>query len=150
MPRTCTICIHPSRAQIEAALLNGESLRKIGKTFSVSTTSLFRHKTHVSEILKKAQEIEKLSNAESLKQLMLQLIADARRVQQAAEAAQDYRTALAGIRELTRLVELAARLSGALNEKPETKILNIHLDAETAERISETFLARRLKGLPPS
>ena len=86
---------------METALLNGQPLRKIAKALlGIDDDSLFRHKTHVSEALKKAREGEKLpSNAESLKQQLIQLIADARRIQQAAEAAQDYRAALAGIRE---------------------------------------------------
>ena len=89
--------------------------------FSVSTTSLFRHKTHVSESLKKAHEICEISNAGSLKAHLVELIVDARRIQRAAEEAKDYRAAFGGIRESTRLLELAARLSGQLNEKPETR-----------------------------
>ena len=40
------------------------------------------------------------------------------------------------------IVELMAKLSGELDSHSETKILNVTLDAETARRISETFLAR--------
>ena len=49
-----------------------------------------------------------------------------------------------GVRELTRLVELAVRLSGELQE-PENKILNVTLSAETARRVAQTFLDRHLK-----
>ena len=44
MPRTCTICQHDQRAEIEAALLNGRVFRKISETFSLSITALHRHK----------------------------------------------------------------------------------------------------------
>ena len=65
-----------------------------------------------------------------------------------ADRAGDYRTALVAIREKTHLVELEARLIGVMNE-PETKILNFTLDAETARRMTETFLARHL-GVDPT
>lgn len=54
----------------------------------------------------------------------------------------DYRAALAAVRELCRIVELMAKLSGELDSHSETKILNVTLDPETAQRISKTFLAR--------
>jgi hypothetical protein len=54
----------------------------------------------------------------------------------------DYRSALAAVRELTRLVELAARLTGELNDRPEMKVLNLTIDTETARHMSEVFLAR--------
>jgi hypothetical protein len=85
-----------------------------------------------------------VSRADSLIDQLERLKEDARRIKQKAEAAKDYRTALAGVRELTRLVEFAARLSGELNERPETKILNVTFDPETAKRIAETFLARQV------
>ena len=59
-----------------------------------------------------------------------------------ADRAGDYRTALVALREKTRLLELEARLTGELNEKPEIKIVNLNLHAETARRLTETFLAR--------
>jgi hypothetical protein len=144
MPRTCTACTHSERAGIDEALLSGEPLRNIAERVSVSVTSLFRHKSHLSETLKKSREVAEVSRADSLIDQLKRLANDARRIQKKAEAANDYRGALAGIRELTRLVELAARLSGELNERPETKILNVTFDPETAKRIAETFLARQL------
>src|SRR6202044_1772919 len=102
-----------------------------------------------SETLKKSREVAEVSRADSLIDQLKQLATDARRIQKKAEAANDYRGALAGVRELTRLVELAARLSGELNERSETKILNLTLDADTARRMTETFLARHL-GVNPT
>ncbi len=143
MPRVCTVCSHQVRRQIDEALLEGHPLRDIAERFSLSVGSVFRHKSHVSETLKKSRAAAELFRADNLVGQLKQLVDDARRVQKKAEAADDYRTALAGVRELTRLVELAARLSGELRES-ETKILNVTLDSETARRITETFLARHL------
>ena len=114
MPRTCTVCAHPERAEIDRALLSGEPLRNIAERVSLSATSLFRHKAHVSETLAKSHEATEVSRADALLGQLKHLTEDARRIQKKAEAVNDYRAALAGVRELTRLVELAARLSGDL------------------------------------
>jgi len=110
MPRTCTACRHPKRAEIDGALLGGEPLRNVAKQFSLSAASLFRHKAHLPKTLAKAHEAREVARADSLVAQLNQLAADARRVQGKAEAAGDLRTALAGVRELTRLVEVATRL----------------------------------------
>jgi hypothetical protein len=114
MPRTCTVCLHSERAEIDELVLSGEPLRKIAERFSLSVTSLFRHKTHVSETLRKSQEAAEVARAESLTEQLKRLCQDARRIQEKAEAEKDYRAALTAIRELTRLVEFAAKLSGEM------------------------------------
>ncbi len=114
MPRTCTVCLHSERDEIDELVLSGETLRKIAERFSLSVTSLFRHKTHVSETLRKSQEAAEVARAESLTEQLKRLCQDARRIQEKAEAEKDYRAALTAIRELTRLVEFAAKLSGEM------------------------------------
>ncbi len=45
MPRTCTICGHPKRAEIDKALRDGEeSNRRIAARFGVAEASIRRHK----------------------------------------------------------------------------------------------------------
>jgi hypothetical protein len=51
VPRTCTICCHPQRLQIEQAILSGTSLRIISERFGTAKTNIFRHREHVSESL---------------------------------------------------------------------------------------------------
>ena len=46
-------------------------------------------------------------------------------------------------------LELEARLTGAAAERKTAKILNVTLDAETARRMTETFLARH-RGANPT
>ena len=52
----------------------------------------------------------------SLQREWLAYASDAKRIAGAAEGANDLRTALAGVRELTRIVELLAKLRGELRE----------------------------------
>ncbi len=53
------------------------------------------------------------------------LIGEAWGIKDRAESAGDQRTALACVRELCRLVELAAKLRGELDERPQANILNL-------------------------
>ncbi len=46
MPRTCTVCSHANRNEIETALSNGTALRDIAARHAVTSSSLFRHKNH--------------------------------------------------------------------------------------------------------
>lgn len=83
-----------------------------------------------------------ISQTDSVLEQLRELNAQAQRLKEKAERAGDLRTALAAVRELSRIVELTARLSGELSEGGETKILNVNFDSETAKRIVDTFLAR--------
>jgi len=51
MPRLCTICSHEARTAIKDALQSGTSLRTIAGCWSVSKTSLLRHRdAHLSTV----------------------------------------------------------------------------------------------------
>ncbi len=50
MARTCTICSHPERLEIDKQLLRGDSIAGISRNFAVSEDSLSRHRdTHLGE-----------------------------------------------------------------------------------------------------
>jgi hypothetical protein len=101
-----------------------------------------RHRRHLPAVLARAHELKESGYGDSLLAQLRGLTSEAQRLKATAERAGDYRAALAAVRELCRIVELMAKLSGELDSHSETKILNVTLDAETARRISETFLAR--------
>jgi len=100
---------------IDAALVAGERLRTIADQWSVSKTALIRHKeSHVPDALVKAKDAAEEADADSLLRKVRHLEAEARRIGKKAEQAGDLRTALSGVRELTRIVELLARVQGRL------------------------------------
>jgi hypothetical protein len=68
MPRVCTICAHPKRADIDKALLSGQAYRTIAGRWSVSKSALLRHKDagHVSAAIARRQEGKKLLESKSL------------------------------------------------------------------------------------
>ena len=117
MPRPCSICRHADREAIDQALVAGGVFRNIAERFGTSTTALHRHKQeHIPVYLSQASEAQEITQADSLLTKVQQLEADAKRIQAKAETEGDLRTALQGIRELIRLIELLARVQGELRD----------------------------------
>ena len=123
MPRPCITCEHPERPKIEQALVSGTSFRKVSKRFGIGMTALFRHKeAHILPAVAKAQHAIEASQGDDLLAKVTMLESDARRIQRKAEAAGDLRTAISAIRELTRVIELLAKLRGELQAAPQINI----------------------------
>lgn len=122
MPRTCTVCLHPKRSEVDAALLAGEPLRTIADQFGPSKTALLRHREHVAPALAVAKQAAAVADADSLLEKVRGLEVDARRIGKAAETAGDARIALGAVRELTRIIELLGRLRGELDSKGSIKM----------------------------
>ena len=71
----------------------------------------------------KAHDAHAIATADDLLDQLGDLANDARRIKNECEKQKDYRTALAGIRELVRILELLAELRGKLNRTPQVNIL---------------------------
>jgi hypothetical protein len=142
MSRKCSICNHDRRQEIEHALFRGDSHRVVAQQFTVPRGAVARHIKHISTALTQARKLTEIGAGKSIFLQLRELNLQIEQLKARADRTGDYRAALAALREKTRLVELEARLTGELNEKPEVKIVNLNLDAETARRLTETFLAR--------
>ena len=143
MPRICTICIHPKRARIDKALLAGHPLRDIAGHLAIRMSALHRHKQHLPTTLTQAKTAEEALRGDSLLEDLQDLAAEANRLKQKAERSGDLRTAMAGLRELARLIEIRARVVGELRDREiNLNVLNVSVDDSTARRIAETYLAR--------
>lgn len=80
MPRVCTICTHPEREAIDAAIVGGESYRSITERFSVSAGAIARHKTdHIPATLAQATEAQEIAHAGDLLAQDVQDILDGKR-----------------------------------------------------------------------
>jgi hypothetical protein len=131
MPRSCTICAHHERLAIDRALVDGKPFRYIATRWDVSTGALQRHKAeHLPAHLVRSKEAEELASADGLIAHLQELTEKARRIGSKAEDGGDYRTALSGVRELLRIVELQARLWGELDERP---AVNVTVSSEWTE-----------------
>ena len=117
MPRTCTICQHEQRPEIDAALLNGEALRDIARRYATSKDALARHREHLPSKLVKAREAEEVTQADTLLEQVRSLQTRALSILDRADKAGDLRTALGAIREARSNLELLAKLLGELQQE---------------------------------
>lgn len=118
MARKCVVCEHEKINEINEALLAGETYRNIAKRFSVSISSLSRHKNqHIPKAMTKAQEAQEVAQADNLLEQVQSLQSRALSILAKAEAAGDLRTALQGIREARSCLELLAKLQGELQQE---------------------------------
>lgn len=128
--RTCTVCTHPKIEEINKALIEGTSIRDIAKQFNnpkkncpLSSSSIERHKKHLPAFLVKAEEARNESSAEDLYTEIRRLRSKAESIAHRAEEDGDLRTALLGIREMVRIIELMAKLRGELREQASINII---------------------------
>lgn len=112
-------------------------MRNIAKLYSLSPASLFRHNKHISKTLSHARQEAEILRADGLMEHLNHLTAEAARLKQKAEQKKDYRTALAGVREMSRLLELAVRLATEIQEKASA---DFDLDGRTLDQLSDVEL----------
>ena len=117
MPRTCTICTHESRADIDAALVAETPYRHIAARYGTSTGALQRHREHLPNQLVKAREAEEVTQADTLLEQVRSLQTRALSILDRADKAGDLRTALGAIREARSNLELLAKLLGELQQE---------------------------------
>lgn len=142
MPRKCSICAHKNRSEIERSLVSGASYRVVAQRFSVSRDAVVRHRRHIAPASPSALQPHHIFGSGTLIEELRSLTVEAQRLKEKAETAGDFRTALAAVRELCRIVELVAKLRGEIDGRAEINVMNLQIDADTARRIGETFLAR--------
>jgi hypothetical protein len=124
MPRTCTVCRHDQRHDVEFALVRRESYRDIARQFAISKDALGRHaKEHLPELLSRAYRAEEAARADDLLSQVEELQSKTLNLLLKAEEAGELRAALSAIREARGNVELLAKLRGELDERPQVNIL---------------------------
>jgi len=150
MARTCKCCTHPRRAELDRELIaNHGSYRDIAQHFAVSPDSVFRHqRDHLPKLLLQAEGARDIAQADDLLAQLKQLNQKARELAAKAEGAGDYRTALMAIRELTRLLELTAKLTGELDERAQHNELHMHLSPDRALAIARVYVQRHGAEVP--
>jgi hypothetical protein len=127
VPRTCTICTHERRAEIDAALLDGEPYRVIAIRCEASASAVQRHREHLPSFIVKAHEAQEVAQADTLLEQVRSLQTRALSILDKAEDAGDLRTAVSAIREARATVELFAKLSGELQQEG---TINLVVNAE--------------------
>ncbi len=122
----CKICTHSKRSEIDAALIQSESLRSVAKRFAVSEGSVFRHgKKHVAATIAVAKQAKNIEIGEGLISEVRSLHARALGILAKAEAAGHLDVALRAIRELRGILELLGKLDGQLQERGGTQQIQV-------------------------
>ncbi len=123
MPRVCTACNHLERELIDKLLVEGKSFRNIAERFSLSSTSIFRHKSHLNGTLIKAHEAQEITHADNLMEQITNLQSRALNILSKTEEAEDWRAATGAIREARGCLELLGKLAGELKEVQTVNII---------------------------
>ena len=117
MPRTCTVCGHAERAEIDQALLSGEPLRNIAARFGMSTSALVRHKRQdIPATLAKAKQAADGVQADTLFDRLRAINRETVEILREARESSSPSIALAAINRVERQLEFEARLLGQLND----------------------------------
>jgi hypothetical protein len=127
MPRKCSICNHPNRQDIDTDLVNNESFRIIADRYYISVTSLQRHKKHLPKDLVKSVKDRETLLADTLLDQIKSLQRKALKVLSVAEESGDLRVACMAIRETRGTLELLAKVTGEMDDRPQ---VNIHMAPE--------------------
>jgi len=130
MPRTCTVCTHANRPEIDRLIVAGEPNRRIAAQCGVSEASIRRHRaTHLPAALSKSQDAKELAEADTLLVQVREAKGRGQRLYSAAEEilnralqAADLRTAIQAIRAAVDVIgearahlELEGEITGELN-----------------------------------
>src|SRR5271157_3082052 len=119
MSKTCTICAHLQRAQIDAALLARTVPRsQLSAAFRVSQDALDRHAYHhLPATLAQAHAAAEVARADTLLDQVRDLQRRTLAALDRAEAAGDLRITALLLREARGCLTLLARLTGELDSK---------------------------------
>jgi hypothetical protein len=111
MPPVCSICSHPERRAIDAALAAGTPMRSIAFRFGTTHTTLRRHRAHVSEAVAEAAERRSRDLAADLLRDLDELCAQAAALYQ--DAGRSFHRKVEAVHARGRVVSIMARLVSA-------------------------------------
>jgi hypothetical protein len=114
MKRLSTIETHPRRAEINQALLSGQSLRNVAEQYGISTTALHRHKRNLAPAIQQAVQDRQEESGQSILEQVRAIQDRTINTLKVAEAAKDQNMTLKAIAECRKNLELLARLAGDL------------------------------------
>ena len=119
VPGKCAICSGKNRALIDLAVVGGSSRRHIAAQYKVSSSSVQRHVAQCFGVADRTVMARDAAYVESSLARVRKLIAAA---QQVVDTAPHEYTALEAMRELGRLIELEAKLSGELVKRVDATV----------------------------
>ena len=117
MPRVCSVCTHPDRAAIDAALVAATAFPALAALYRVSQDALGRHKAnHVPATRARARDAAEVAQADTLLDRLRALNRETADVLREAKTARDQELRLKAIARAEKQIELEGRLLGELRE----------------------------------
>jgi len=124
MPRACSTCQSEHLEAINRELAANTAIPALAALYRVSSDSLLRHKAnHLPAAIAQAASAREADHGSDLLDQVNKLKGKAVSLLLKAEAAGDYRTALAGIREARACLELLLEVEGELSRAPQVNII---------------------------
>lgn len=118
MARTCSVCLHASRTEIEREIIAGTSIRQLASKHDLHEAALRRHtRTHLRKALTKALEKQERFevDADRLVEWTHALHTKTLLILERAEQLDDLKAAARLIGEARRNLELMGRIVGAID-----------------------------------
>ena len=128
MARTCTLCTHADRLEMERDIIHGKPYRDIAGRFGVSKSAVERHAgDHLTDQLVKAAEADGKITAGRLIAELRALRETTLGVLEEARQQENHGIALQAIARLERQAELVGRLAGELVERQRVEVTQVLL-----------------------
>jgi hypothetical protein len=113
-PGLCTVCHHPSLAQIDQALMNGMSLRPLAALYGLSPSALSRHTKHLRRALANQRQSDQEARFNAFLDELDLLKTRLDRLFRKSEDDRSLHISLGCIQETLKIITLRARLSHIL------------------------------------
>ncbi|HCG56410.1 MULTISPECIES: hypothetical protein [Brevibacterium] len=127
----CSVCRHPDRETVDRELVAGLTLREAADKYGLGKDAVGRHKrNHLSKTLKAVQERRETAGAQKAVDRAEELYVKASTILERSEEEGNGQLGLAAIKELRSTVELLAKLTGELDERPQVNVLNVSSSPE--------------------
>ena len=127
----CSICSHPDRTLIDQEIVLGKSQRKIGADFEVSRDAVSRHSAnHLSPALRKAMSRRESGGPTKALDRLEALYSRGEAILDQSDADGKPVISLAAMKELRATLEVIARITGELDDRPSVQILNVASNPE--------------------
>jgi hypothetical protein len=140
MPRSCAVCIHEKRDEIDGEIVSGQPYRALARTFGVSKDSISRHANlHIPETLTKAHAVKEVGRAVALLDRVEALVTAAEGLLTFGKGEKDARAWEGGVRQLRHCLELLARVTGELDERPQVNLIMMPVWVELRAQILATL-----------
>ncbi len=137
----CRVCAHPDRTAIDLALVRGDSHRTVVDRFNLAKSSVTRHAKH-SRAVVRATNAADVNHERTVLAGVKEMQAAALAVFEAVKYETEGLSPLDAIREVARLLDQEAKLTGAYAPKE----ITLKLDSLSDEELEAKYLAALERG----